>query len=627
MKLLERYTVDDIRAGLRDPQDWFAFPAASDRAAWEGLLVHPLNQARKARLVARAEAALGQPWPFLPAERYMDFGRNGNRRNYEAPYFERRQRLAALVLAEAFEMKGRFIDEIINGIWVICEETTWIIPAHSTKGPKGVLPSLDAANQAVDLFACETAAILGLIYRLVGPQLDVVSPVVTERMRQQMNVQVLEPIEAREDIRWMSGNGNWTPWCCSNTLIAALAIWEDADRVAAMARKLMTITDRFIDRYPPDGGCNEGPRYWGVAAGAMFNLLEFMYVATDGAVDIYSEPLIVAMGDYMVTVNLDADYFVNFADAPIKPRFREGNVYHFGTRTGNALMQELVGMVLRGGDPKGEVSPLLQENINGGDLLFHLQELFWVPGDAAPQGLPRPTERYLPDLQVAVLRESEQWGKGLVFAIKGGHNGENHNHNDVGQFIVMSDSRPLIVDPGSETYTRSTFGPERYTHWYIGSRGHNVPVVNGCEQAPGAEHAASQVVYDPQGRVYTFSEDIAGAYPAEADLKKLVRTAVVDWEARSVSITDAIACSQSGIDLDVWLHSPLPMTVVEPGVLALGEFGRICYDAALLDVRLEVLPLVDPIMRNDWGDTLYRAVFSLHTAADTAAYTLVIRPA
>ena len=69
------------------------------------------------------------------------------------------------------------------------------------------------------------------------------------------------------------------------------------------------------------------------------------------------------------------------------------------------------------------------------------------------------------------------------------------------------------------------------------------------------------------------------------------------------------------------------MTVVEPGVLALGEFGRLCYDAALLDVHLEALPLVDPIMRNDWGDTLYRAVFSLHTEEDTAAYTLVIRPA
>jgi len=67
----------------------------------------------------------------LTAVRFMDFGRDGNRSRYEALYFRRRSALGGLVLAECLENEGRFIDQIINGIWCICEESTWILPAHN----------------------------------------------------------------------------------------------------------------------------------------------------------------------------------------------------------------------------------------------------------------------------------------------------------------------------------------------------------------------------------------------------------------------------------------------------------------------------------------------------------------
>ena len=83
---------------------------------------------------------------------------------------------------------------------------------------------------------------------------------------------------------------------------------------------------------------------------------------------------------------------------------------------------------------------------------------------------------------------------GLTLAVKGGHNGEHHNHNDVGSFVVASDGVPVIVDAGRPTYTAQTFGPDRYAIWTMQSGWHNVPVIGGREQLPGAAHAARDVV-------------------------------------------------------------------------------------------------------------------------------------
>ena len=45
-----------------------------------------------------------------------------------------------------------------------------------------------------------------------------------------------------------------------------------------------------------------------------------------------------------------------------------------------------------------------------------------------PDGVTQPvSDSWLPDLQVRLVRRG-----GWTLACKGGHNGENHNHNDVG---------------------------------------------------------------------------------------------------------------------------------------------------------------------------------------------------
>ena len=142
-------TLDNV---LLPKDDWQPFPTASNP---DGLDAIP--QSIRAAHIAEGEKALGENWNPLPATLFLEYVRIGNRSRFERAQFGRRQQLAGLVLAELFERKGRFMDQIVNGIWVVCEESFWGVPAH-LNGQKAGLGLPDVTDPYVDLFAAETGA-------------------------------------------------------------------------------------------------------------------------------------------------------------------------------------------------------------------------------------------------------------------------------------------------------------------------------------------------------------------------------------------------------------------------------------------------------------------------------------
>jgi len=156
-------------------EQWRPYPKFAERKAWEAL-----PEATRAAWIKAGEQWLGEPWPMLRATDILAFRRDGNRRRYETPYFGRRRALLAMVMAECCEGRGRFLDEIINGIWCICEETSWCVPAHIWSAAEhGGLP--DQLAPSVDLFAAETAAQLAWTVYLLGERLDAVTPAAEPR--------------------------------------------------------------------------------------------------------------------------------------------------------------------------------------------------------------------------------------------------------------------------------------------------------------------------------------------------------------------------------------------------------------------------------------------------------------
>ena len=135
-------------------------------------------------VIPLAEALFDKPIPALPASLYRQFYENGNRVNYETPYFERRKNLLLLAVAEKTEGRGRFLDLLVDYIWAICEETTWVIPAHLTPrhGKPERLPDhfdLEEGDDChnIDLFAAATGADMAMVWYLLHDELDALTPV------------------------------------------------------------------------------------------------------------------------------------------------------------------------------------------------------------------------------------------------------------------------------------------------------------------------------------------------------------------------------------------------------------------------------------------------------------------
>ncbi len=132
-------------------------------------------------------------------------------------------------------------------------------------------------------------------------------------------------------------------------------------------------------------------------------------------------------------------------------------VYRYGLRIGDAAMVDF-GRWLADRQHVGEVGVVQGTGRLPPSLGRAIPDLF-VLSDALTQPGHPPLLRdvWLPDTEVMVARDAAGRSDGFYLAAKGGHNDESHNHNDIGNFVVFIDGRPVLVDAGVETYTAKTF--------------------------------------------------------------------------------------------------------------------------------------------------------------------------
>ncbi len=624
--LTGRFTERDLDRVLLPRGSWQPYPGIDDRAAWSSV-----PEKIRSAWVESAGRYLDSAWPPLPATVFLEYARSGNRSGFERLSFERRERLARLVVAEVFENKGRFLDGIANGIWAICEESYWGVPAHLGMQRKGTgLP--DVTEPTVDLFSAETGSLLAWTVYLLGDRLDKISPLLSERAYLEVDRRILTPNLQRDDFWWMGFGterevNNWNPWINSNWLTAALILERDEQKRRSAVFKIMKSLDNFLNSYPEDGGCDEGPGYWGRAAASLFECLEMLRGATRGAVDCSSDALVQRIGQYIYKIYIKDDYYVNFADASGKNTPEAGLVYRYGRSIGDPMMAGF-GAFLAARQDRDAGSGHQRTDSLGRLLpdLLHLRDL-----RATKPVEPLLRDFWLPDLQVMGARSYPDSSKGFYLAAKGGHNAESHNHNDVGNFIVYHDGRPVLIDVGVGTYTAKTFSPERYEIWTMQSAYHNLPSINGFLQKDGRQFHAENVVYRADDAAATFSLDIARAYPAEARVKSWMRSLTLVRQ-KSVELLESYSLEEFLKPFTLSLMTPLQVDLSIPGQVRLkdakSEAGldlAVFYDRARFSVTAEEIPLTDARLSAVWGKRLARVQLTSLGASVQGEHRIVVR--
>ena len=535
--------------------------------------------------ISYGEQYAGKPWAVLSWTIFAENKITGNRVNYENLCFEKRRQLATLVMAEIMEGKGRFLNDIIDGVGSFCEESWWGIPAHYNKR----IPLSE--QQEVDLFNAETASLIAWTRYMLQSQFDQFSPDLCQRIDCEIERRILKPV-VENNYWWKTAGMNWNPWICSNWLTCVLICEKDEVRKAEAIRQIRQATQAFINAYPEDGGCDEGPGYWDRAAASMFEILRLFSVYGLESIDDFPVNKISNMAAYAYKTYIGNDYCVSFADTHENKAVQQVNiVYPFGLWLNDKTMREFGAWLGRQKQVLTNPAALYDKSGNfptlGRELFFlrHIREFM----------AEKPLEPLLKDVWLADLQLMTARRGNLYVAMKGGHNDESHNHNDVGSFIVYSNNEPLFVDPAVGEYTAKTFSKDRYDIWTMQSQYHNLPQINGFDQKDGKTYAARIVSYK-NGQL---TLDIAAAYPQEAAVRSWKRT--VSAQKTGISVTE-------DYQIDTY-KQPVRLMLM---ALSPDALQHLHYDKNQLEVSVEdISEKLDSVLQKMWGQQMYRIVLKV----------------
>ena len=589
---------------LAQPGQFSPLPRA-DAAYWRDSVPASMRQS----YIGYGEQFLSTSWPALPASVFAQFKDSGNRVNYEQLCFQKRRHLAALVMAEIAEGKGRFMAEIIDGISSFCEETWWGIPAHY----KYKVPT--TGEQTVDLFNAETASLVVWATYMLRPQLDRFSPLVAQRVDREVQRRILTPA-LNGKYWWKTAGMNWNPWICSNWLACVLLCETDRQRQLDAVSQILGCMDAFIDSYPEDGGCDEGPGYWDRAAASLYECLNLLHIATGGRIDARHNPKLQAMASYAYKTYIGRGYVLSFADSHDNRYPQQLNiVYPFARYTGDAVMARFAKYIGQNKDYLHQAAQLYDHSGNFPTLgreLFFLQTIGHFQREQAAE--PLLSSVWLKDLQIWSCRRQQ-----LYVAMKGGHNDESHNHNDVGQVVVYADGQPLLIDAGVGEYTSKTFSSDRYTIWTMQSGYHNLPQINGCDQKNGKQYRATLI----RQSATSLTLELAAAYPEEAAVDSWQRT--VSLRRHEVSITERYRLREYKAPTRLMFMTTTKPDDSRPGTVALGDY-TLHYDPSQLAATVEdISPQLDPLLQGLWGRAMYRIVLTVRSERTEGTVSMTVK--
>lgn len=487
--------------------------------------------------VIRREIAHLETIPHLTYTLYREFEHIGVRGTYENPYFLKRAQLTRALL-EHIMGDPAALDRIHDLMWNICEETSWVLPAHEEQGPDywdldpprhrteplGPHTALTREPDAIDLFAAETGAALAETVYLLG---DDLAPEVRQRVRQEVERHIFKPYLAyARDHWWFKGALNWNGVCNGSIALAFLRLEQDLPTlVQALSLVLEGFEAYIATGFEADGGSIEGVGYWNYGLMYYITVAELLREITGGELDLLAQPRLQDIARYPVGMALAApDRFINYGDAKEQQYLAVGVVNRLAERTGVGELRALFAPLDR---PKRfGFNPI-------GKLPVTLRHAAWWD-ETQPIPALEQQDSFWPESGVIKYVARTTDGRPVILSTKSGHNDGHHSHTDVATFIVNVGGESLIPDAGRGLYSKQYFRQQRYANIFNNSYAHNVPRFAGALQAPGPEFGGTQQFYG------TIVEQ------GERDGKKI---AVIDFH--TAYDVPALAHARRSLDLDV----------------------------------------------------------------------------
>jgi hypothetical protein len=542
------------------------YPGGKQEQFWSAVLMNPIYEQDVRAVKAEGARLLGEKVPELTYRLFAEFAREGTRLAYERVYFARRRRLNTFALLSLLEPDNPApIEQLCEMIWAICDEYTWCLPAHLKEG---------AANETIDLFAAETGFALSEISLLLG---DRIPQLLRNRVSTEVSDRLFVRYLEQGPHHWETAKHNWSAVCAGSIGAAALLQKEASTELTEIVTKVLDSMTYYLEGFGDDGVCQEGIGYWNYGFGYYVYFADLLKRRTQDRLNLFTAAKVRQIALFQQKVYLCQNKVANFSDSIPAVGIQMGLTHYL-----SQLYPEL------------EVPSIEHRTSYTDDYCSRWAPAFrnfiWL--EASKQTSEWQSAAYdMPDAQWLVSRQVTDQGC-YGFAAKAGHNGEPHNHNDVGHFILMGEGAVFAADLGSGEYTQAYFGDGRYDYDCNGSQGHSVPIIDGQGQVDGANHRARQVAVQRGMEADQMTLELSGAYDV-SELRKLTRKLV--WhklDKLRLVLEDEFTFSSTPNQITERIVTRCRPTIVDKGIVALvseadpNQTASIRYDARCADVQI-----------------------------------------
>lgn len=505
--------------------------------------------------------------PCIPFAGYQAFRDTGSRAESEEAYFNVRKQLTALgCYLQWAQPSGQEIAYFNELLWSVANEFTWCLAAHLKFGEEGFLGKPD---QVIDLFAAETAATLG---ELLTIHKNIIDPYINTYIRSQVDRRIFTPF-LKQDWWWETSKSNWSA-VCSGSIGMAVLYLEEGDRKAALLKRIDRALTYYLGGFGEDGATEEGIGYWVYGFGyyiyytALRYDMDPKFILPDEVKD-----KIRRIAEFPRFMQITDDSFVPFSDADM------------GTMIPTGLLSYL--------QKEYHVLPPLCNKVTPFDFehcyrYAHIsRNLLWTDS-AVFDRKDNDFTHYFSDRQWLVQKKGS-----IFFAIKGGNNAEEHNHNDVGSFIIALGGECILTDLGAGPYTAGYFGNQRYQYMHTRSYWHNIPLLQGKEQVPTSEGCEVKEVFIDGTKAQMIME-LSKLYDID-ELQSYRRFVASNPAKGKVILMDEFEGTDP-LEIEEGFISRIKPEQTKEGILLWrGAKGtvKLCYDADLLQAVVEEAEISD----------------------------------
>ncbi|WP_372772953.1 hypothetical protein [Mangrovibacterium sp.] len=494
-------------------------PPVSNRLYWDSVASVSAGKTYLDLAIAELDRAPEVP---ITDEIYYRANREGNRGIYKPRYYRTMDRLEKFILAECIENQGRFLPQIEVYSDSIMAMKSWLHPNHDRDNDV-----LEGRRVSIDLGARKFGLVLALANALLEDKIPAsLRSKIDEQLQWRITDSYLSSCQKEEDKSntWIRSTSNWNSVCTSGSVFTTIVNAKSYDeRVAAIGCALNSMVF-YLSGFGTDGYCSEGTGYWNYGFGHYMYLSEILSDYTDGQINLFdftNREKMVNVGNFPFNFQIHPGMYAPFSDGVTTLDPESDNfayimaAKHYGAKKPTRFIPDESVQTLIAWKDK-------QDYTSSGDTPVEL-----------------PGHTYFDDFGIMISRGQQELP--FSIAIKAGHNGENHNHMDVGSYVLVLGEDYVAGDIGAPSYTAGAFSNDNPAR---SSWGHPLPRINNTLQSSGKEFAGEIVHAEFADNANKVVMDIRSAYEIPS-LNKLQRTMTNDKRGPgTITVTDEFSATE-----------------------------------------------------------------------------------